>query len=495
MNLIDTIVGWFNPVAQLKRIQARAAVGMAQRQYDAAAKGRRTEHVRAGSTSANTELAAQLTTLRNRSRDLVRNNDYAEAAVNELTINMVGTGIRPSFSGVRTPAQAKRLKQLFNDWADSIDCDFDNNTNFYGLQELAARCLVESGECIVVKRINPKPKPGRIALQLQLLEPDHLDTLKDGMPTQGGGIIRQGIEFDAQGRKIAYWLFQQHPGDYTLFRRPDSVRYEADAVLHIIRPKRIGQIRSAPFGTSAFNKLRDLEEYTDATRIAKKVAACFSVFVTDASEPVGGIKNDDGYELERIEPGMIEYLQPGQEVQFAAPPTSEGYNEYMTTNLQGVAAGYGVTYEALSKDYSRVNFSSGRMGHISFGLYIEILQKNCLVPKFCSSVMDWFLALAEIQGLFSGAPKVAWTLPGRPMISPDVETKANKDQVRMGVKAWQDAVRESGQDPDELIQKIQEDTKLFDKFGLVLDIDPRNTDGQGQTPTRLKPNNTKKSAA
>ena len=49
----------------------------------------------APSTDANVELMGALIWLRNRSRDLVRNNPHASKALEELVGHSVGTGIVP----------------------------------------------------------------------------------------------------------------------------------------------------------------------------------------------------------------------------------------------------------------------------------------------------------------------------------------------------------------------------------------------------------------
>lgn len=491
-NFIDKLIGYIAPGLALKREQARMALTLA-RDYDAAARGRRTANVRARSTSANTETSGHiLATLRDRSRDLVRNNNYAGSAIEAYTTNIVGTGIRPSFSGPRVGAvKLRRIKEMWKRWAESTDCDFDGVTNFYGLQELAIRSAIESGESLIVFRIWPEAKPNQVPLQLQVIEADHIDTAKDGYPTSDGGRIQQGVEYNKAGKRVAYWLFQDHPGEWTIHRRLESVRVPASEVLRIYKPKRAGQIRGVPVGVSTHNDLRDLSDYRDAERVRKKIAACFSVFVTDSSDPMPGQKpGDGGYQLERVEPGIIEYLAPGQEVQFGTPPTAEGFGDYMQTELKGVASGFGVTYEDLTGDYSQVNFSSGRMGHIRFQKVVKLWQQNTVIPSLCNPVLQRFLDMLVISGAISAGVdelEVTWTLPSREMISPVEETKALKDQIRLGVKSWQDAVRESGQDPEVVLEKLAADRVSFDSKKLILDCDPTQTDGQGQTPTRLKP--------
>ena len=104
MNLLDRAIGVVAPRAALQRVRSRVALELttgylerhAQRfRYDGATAGRRAHGWYAASTDANVELMGSLIWLRNRSRDLIRNNPYAARAIEELAGNVVGTGIVP----------------------------------------------------------------------------------------------------------------------------------------------------------------------------------------------------------------------------------------------------------------------------------------------------------------------------------------------------------------------------------------------------------------
>jgi capsid protein len=108
MNVLDRAIELVAPKAALRRAQARAVLTLTQDfmgrhaerfSYDGAAAGRRANSWIAPSTDANVELMGSLVWLRNRSRDLVRNNPYAVKAVEELVGNAVGTGIVPPAGG------------------------------------------------------------------------------------------------------------------------------------------------------------------------------------------------------------------------------------------------------------------------------------------------------------------------------------------------------------------------------------------------------------
>jgi capsid protein len=95
MNWLDRAIGVVAPGTGLRRARRRHAMAVLARAYEGARAGRRTEGWITAGTGANAEIAPALARLRDRSRDLVRNNPYAAKAVQALVSNMVGTGLLP----------------------------------------------------------------------------------------------------------------------------------------------------------------------------------------------------------------------------------------------------------------------------------------------------------------------------------------------------------------------------------------------------------------
>lgn len=463
MNVFDRFVALWNPQAALRRANARAALRLIEahgkRRYEAAAKSRRTSGWRATGADANAEALPALDTLRNRSRDLVRNNPWAARAVQAIVSNTVGTGIMAKFAD-------EKLQEAWKPWANSTDCDADDTHDFYGLQALAMRTVADSGEVLIRRRIRSSADGLKVPLQIQVIEPDHLVTDRDGT-TKNGNRVVGGVEFDKIGRRVAYYLRRGHPGavdsDSTVSRVP------ADDVLHLYRCDRPGQVRGVPWGTSVMLRLRDLDDYEDAYLLRNKLANCMTAFVYQ-SDAVDATDSDDTPILEGLEPGAIEILPNGKDIKFSTPPTVDGYGEYTRAVLKAIAAGYGITYEALTGDLSQVNFSSGRMGWIEFGRNIAQWQWGMLVPGFCDPVASWF---AQVAAPARKADRV-WTAPRREMIQPDKELAAAKDAVRSGFMSLSEVSRTYGYDAGEMLAELASDLAMARKLGLKLDIDPSN---------------------
>lgn len=99
MTFLDKAINVISPSRGLARMKSKAMqMGIMEgiRAYDAASNSRRTSGWNASGTSANNETRAAGNTLRDRSRELVRNNPYAKRAVQAISTNMIGLGIRPT---------------------------------------------------------------------------------------------------------------------------------------------------------------------------------------------------------------------------------------------------------------------------------------------------------------------------------------------------------------------------------------------------------------
>lgn len=471
MNFLDKTISFFNPELGLKRARARAAFNVI-RSYDAASKTRRTESWKATGADANKEALAALTTLRNRSREQVRNNVYARRIVQAISNNVIGTGIVPTPMDVSRAAE-KRIMKTWNEWAGRRNCDYDGLLNFYGIQRLVVRTIVESGECLVVRR---KVKDEKSPLRIQVLEPDFLDSVKNVPKTKEGGSIIQGVEFGADGTRKGYWMFKSHPGAGTGAVMTSEFVKEED-VCHIFFVERPGQFRGIPWLSASMTRLKDFDDYEDAELVRQKIAACFTVFVQDMNPDAsldGG--NAEAVDLaSRVEPGIIEMLPPGKSVSFAQPPMTNGYESYSRKILQGIAAGMGITYEAMTGDLTGVNFSSGRMGWLEQDRNFTDWQENMVIPMLCDRVWDWFLNAFAILGKTKEGTIASWTPPRRQMIDPVKETNALNLMVRNGFSSYSEAVRQLGYDPDDVMDEIQSDFAKFDEKGLILDSDPRQT--------------------
>jgi lambda family phage portal protein len=314
-----------------------------------------------------------------------------------------------------------------------------------------------------------------------VIEPDFLE-ISDTRTLSDGGRVLHGIEFNAAGKRVAYHFLTEHPGNTTFLAVRQKVRVPADEVAHIYRVDRPGQNRGIPVLAPIMLRLKDLDEYEDAQLVRQKIAACFSVFIPDMEPGNTSLTGEgEGNDLdgEKVEPGLIEILPPGKDIKFASPPTVEGYKEYMSVNLHSIAAGLGVSYEALTGDLEEVNFSSARMGWLEMQRVIDSWRSNVIIPLFLDFVAQKFLQTAFLTGERVTGARAAWTPPRREMIDPTKEVPATINAIRGGLLTLSEAIRQHGHDPREHLQEWADDAKLLDDLDLVFDSDPRKVNKTG----------------
>jgi lambda family phage portal protein len=508
VNWLDAAVGFVSPSAGLRRQRARTASKILERHYDAASNSRRTSGWRRAGGDANAAVGPKLGSVRDRARDLVRNNGYAESAIQTIVDHVVGTGIvanvAPSHGELvasdlgRTLGRQKRIHRrawaraassaaegAWRQWAGSEACDAEGRNDFAGIQKLVQRALVQDGEALIRRRIR-KPEDGLpIPIQLQVLEGDYLDSSRTERLKEGR--IVNGVEYDDSGRRVAYWLFREHPGTSGLLGSvPASERVPADDVIHIFRQDRPGQVRGMSWFAPVLLRFRDFDEFADATLMKQKIAACLAVVMTDpGGENLAlGTTTTEDPTTDRLSPGAI--LSRNGSVEVVQPPSVREYPDYVRTTLREIATGLGVSYEDLTGDYTGMPFSAARMSRSRHWARVEDWQWRILIPQLCAPVWRWAMQAAVLASATTGVtvvPDVEWTAPPMPFVDAGAEALAEQRLIRSGLKSLAESIRERGYDPDAVLEEMAEYNAKLDELGLVLDSDPRRTSQAGQQST------------
>lgn len=426
--------------------------------------------------------------LRNKSRDLVRRNPWANTAIDAFVANAIGTGIKPQ-SIAKDGAFRSQVQGLWSGWTEESDAA--GRTDFYGQQALACRAMLEGGECLI--RLRPRrPEDGLLVpLQIQLLEPEHLPHMLN-LDLPNGNAVRSGIEFDSLGRRVAYHLYRSHPEDGSLapmsgIGAMETVRVDAQEVIHLFRVLRPGQIRGEPWLSRALVKLNELDQYDDAELVRKKTAAMFAGFITRQS-PDDNLMgespaNSQGVALAGMEPGTLQILEPGEDVRFSDPADVGGnYSEFLRNQYRAVAAAIGITYEQLTGDLTGVNYSSIRAGLLEFRRRCESIQHGVIVHQLCRPIWSAWMRQAVLAGAidapdFSQKPRdyltAKWIPQGWQWVDPEKEFKAMLLAIRSGLMSRSEAISTFGYDAEDVDREIALDNIRADSYRLKLDSDPR----------------------
>lgn len=487
MSILDTLLAYVSPRLALSRERARLTLSMtkvARLRFDGA-RDKNNRQWETTSAGANAELSAGLIYLRNRSRDLIRNNPHAFKACREFQIKSVKTGIL---------AKAKTGKKNLDKrtdvlWAKfSKKCSADGLSGFAAVQSQIARAWWESGEVFVRYRYRRPEDKLPVPLQYQVLESDYLDSTRSGQAANGSYIVN-GVQFNQLGQREGYYLFSQHPGETLVsFNRVAFSQFvPASEIVHFYWPDRPGQVRGMPMNAAVISTMFDTGSYREAELVRKRVEACFSVFVTQQESIENGPQlaefgmTEDGIRLDKIQPGLVEYLKPGESVEFGQPSSGGNFESFKRSLDHDIAAGQMIPYELMTGDLSQVNYSSYRGSLLSYRDFIEWATWMVLIPGF-DAMRDEFARVAFIAQLLPEAETITeWGPPKFDLLDRNEEAKATTIEVRTGVKTWRQAVSEQGLDPDEQLAEIAATNEQLDQLKIILDTDPRRMSAAGQT--------------
>jgi lambda family phage portal protein len=487
MNPFEQLLAAIAPRAALRRQAARLQLDQ-MRRYDAAARGRRTDSWVTQGSSADAATARGFGVMRDRARDLVRNNPYARKAVESWVTNLIGSGW--SFKAKQTRKngkQGERVTELMRAWmADPRQCDYEGLLNFDGLMAQAVRCWKESGEVLIRMRTPTRATIKRlgltIPLQLQVMEGDWIDEHHDTVGTEtGAGFTKRGIVYDAEGRREGFWIYNYHPGEGAVQATSIvSNTVPAGQIIHLFTPERPGMTRGVSCLSPVMVRLKDLGDLLDARLMKEKIAACMSVAITDL-DGIGDQKSTVG---DRIEPGAVVRLGPGQDIRTISPPGAGELNQVIKTYLLEIAAGVGITYEELTGDYSGGSYTQGRLGWIGFQRRLASDTWQVLAPLLFDRIWEWWSAQASAVGVATEGLMADWTPPRRELYDPQSETSSTLSRVRAGLLPPQEAIRLDGYEPDEVLKLYSEWNAQLDAAGVVLDSDPRKVSAAGLTQAR-----------
>jgi lambda family phage portal protein len=475
----------------------------AQSSYKAAGQGRRLHIWRPPNSGPNSALAYELPTIRGRLRAAARNDPWEGAALDKLDANGIACGI-----------QAKGWKPaepLWNAWMQV--CDAAGVLDGYGQQYLAWHEWNEIGEVFVRLRPRREADGLPVPLQIELIEAEQCPT--DLYTTaSNGNEIKAGIEFDSIGRRVAYWMHREHPGDGLLsVNGNERVRIPADRIIHLYRPVRAGQLRGIPDQASVLVRMFNLEHMDDNVLERQKLANLFAGFYTRAIDPEnpdsmiedmtagadGEVleSDDDDTPLAGLEPGTMQELPPGVKAEFAQPPApSSDYTEFVRGHLLAVAARHGVPFEVLTGDLRNVSDRALKLILNEFRRAIEMRQWLFFIPRYCQRIREEFFNAAvmarklEIPDYDTNTAKYVdtlWVPQGWPYSHPVQDVTADIKAMRAGLLPRYDALLRAGEDPERVDEQIAADNARADRLGLVLDSDPRKTTPAGKPSGNTDP--------
>ena len=456
--------------------------------FDATSGQRRLKGFVTSRAHVNALIAASGPEMNARARWLVRNNGYAANAIESWAANTVGDGISPNSSIEQSPRK-DAVQRLWLAWTD--DADAEGLTDFYGLQRRAAREVFMTGE--VFLRFRPRRVEDGLVVPLQIqMLPSEMLPLNHNAVDGNGNIIRQGIEFDRVGRRVAFHFLRRHPGDSTdPGLSGETVRVPASEVLHIIDPVEAGQLRGVSRFAPAIVKLFLLDQYDDAELDRKKVAAMYAMFVTSPAPDNPLAPPDEEYE---VAPGQVVRLDPGEDVTVSAPADSGAtYEPFQYRTLLQISAALGIPYGYLTNDGAKGNFSNSRLSLIEFRRRVSAWQHSVMVFQMCRPVWARFMDTAVLAGTLRlpGYDRrrveylaCNWLPTKWDWVDPLKDANAEIAQIEAGLKSRTQAIAERGYDAEQVDAEIARERDRERRLGL----DFRRPGSPAQAPGGGDPN-------
>ena len=325
----------------------------------------------APSSSANGELYTSLPVLRNRSRALVRDVVYAKRAKTVVQNNVIGSGVGLQAQVVNQRGRLlddinDSIEHAWVDWMRADSCHTGGTLHFSDLERAAMGEVFEAGEVLI--RLHRAPfGDSKIPLALELIEAERIaDDFEIKAPE--GASVTMGIEHDGFGRPLAYYIHTRHNSELHLGPsrkvRDEITRVPADQIIHLKLTDRWPQVRGVPWLHAAITRINQLGEFEESAVIAARIGASKVGFFENPEGDVGIADGEDanGTPQMTVEAGEFTQLPPGYQFKSWDPAyPNDAFDPFTRACLRGIAAGVGVSYESLSRDYSQSNYSSSRL--------------------------------------------------------------------------------------------------------------------------------------
>lgn len=464
-NLLDRAVGYFSPVRGAKRLRSRMAMALLS-SYDGASKVRRA--LKEWSTfgnDADSDILNDLPTLRERSRDLIRNNPLAAGAIKTKVTNVVGTGLRMqsrldrdvlNLSDDAADAIESVIEREWRLFWESKDCDVARTLTGHGLTRMVYQQAKENGDVFVLL-----PNVVRIGfpygLKLQVVEADRVSNPDNAADTE---TLAGGIEKDGYGAPVKYHISRQHPGALQFGGGQKWDAIEAFGkntglrkIIHLFSPTRPGQSRGVPDLAPVIEPLKQLGRYTEAEIMAAVISGFFTVFIETEGGTTPGLPGFDYTNIGgetgasssdrdmKLGNGLIVELGKGEKIHDSNPGRpNASFDPFVMSILRQIGVALELPFEILIKHFT-ASYSAARAALLELWKFV-MSERRWLTDNFLKLVFEvWMweaVAIGRVSapGFFSD-PAVRAAYLGCEFIGP---TKGQIDELKE-VKAAAERVK------------------------------------------------------
>lgn len=512
MNLLDKAINAISPERALKRYEARRKLEILNSGYSRHGGSYAKKSLigwLSGGSDADSDIVANLETLRNRSRDLYMGSPLATGALKTVRTNVVGSGLAlnaqvdAKFLGL-TEEQAKEWEENtereWRLWSESVNCDAERRQTFFQLQSLVLLSALMSGDVFVTMPVIPR-KGCAYDLRIGLIEADRVCNPLNASTTAN---IFGGIEVGTYGETVAYWVAKHHPG--AIPRIGQDLQQEWKRVLafgtttgrrnvlHIMADvERPAQRRGVPMLAPVIEALKQLSRYSEAELMAAVVSGMFTVFVKSNTpdSPLGAgfnpvlqvDKDPNAYEMGN---GSIVALEEGEEVQIADPSRpNPNFDPFVIAICRQIGSALEIPYELLVKNFT-ASYSASRASLLEAWKMFR-MRREWLVGNFCQPIYEEWLTEAVLKGRvqapgFFDDPAIRaawcgaeWFGDAQGQLDPKKEAEAAKIRVDEGFSTRErEAAELTGMKYDQIhaVRKREEAMRRADGLSVTSPVQP-----------------------
>lgn len=480
--------------------------------------------------SADADILPEKHILDARARDIGRNDAYIaggeqlhkDAIVGHMyMLNAKPTVEVLGWTEERAEAFQQEVEAKFQTWAESPHnwVDARRKHDLTGLIRLCVGVYVYGGEVLATcEWISTNRREFRTAIQL--IDADRLQTPYTHLNDPN---VRGGIKFDKYGGPVSAFIRVRHPQDHQFsLMYPDALAHKEvgfqkpwgrQQVIHILNDKRVDQSRAVSDIATSLRELAITKKFRDVTLQNAVVNATYaasieselptevlfqqlgqgdaSTAVTDYAENYLGSISDyvnksknmqiDGVRIPHLFPGTKLKMQP------AGTPGGVG-QDFETSLLRYIAVALNVSYEELSRDYSKTNYSSARaamtqtwrfmqgrkkevadaMANHVYRLWLEEAINADQITNFRASEAGLLYTNGHQNLFFDALSRADWIGASRGQIDELKETQAAVLRIKYGLSTHEDELSRLGKDWRKVYAQLQREARDREERGIEL---------------------------
>lgn len=381
-----------------------------------------------------------------RSRDLTRNDANLQSGVALRQNTIVGSyfmlNARPNSRRLFGTEDlmwedefAEEVEERFAAFAESDDhwADAGGRHTLTSMTRLAVEQHTVYGECLAaVEWVRERDRPFQTAIQM--IDTDRLSTPLNRIEDRN---LSMGVQLDSWSKPVGYHIRMAHPSDWIYGLDTQQWRYMParlswgrKQMIHIFDQHRPGQTRGIGTMVAAIPEMKMSRQFREIVLQNAILNATYAATIESDLDPqqifarLGG--TDFGPEAiqEAIEGYMsgyyntlgtltggsknlqmggvkIPHLPPGSKLNLQGAGQGGPLGSEFEASLNRVmASALGVSYEQFSRDYTKTNYSSGKMASVE--TYKAMLAiKRAVADAFATTVYRLWFEEALNKGVFS----------------------------------------------------------------------------------------------